>query len=160
MGEGTLKATVSLYGGHAYLNIRVYYDDKATKQGITVGRMEWNAINLVLDHGPEMSLARTCYSDMFQEAVQSMKSSLCQGCVHQQTNKSLHDCMTSPKSLNAEALAANPHVDVFDFIERAATAGARSKITLTRPVDMFNVCDRFYRLELEKALEARYSKDE
>ena len=151
-GGVVTKAAVSLYAGNAYLNIRVFYEDRATKQGVTMGKAEWNSINLLLDHGPEMTMARLVYKDMYEDRVNDLKKQLCEGCVKESGTQTDHYCVMKPAKLLAEVLAGDPCVDVFDFVERAASVGGQAGIALSRPVDMFNMCDKFYKNQLSNMM--------
>ena len=150
---GATRASISLFGGQPYINIRLYYQDKATKQGVTLNRGEWQNVRLVLDSGgAEMTMARDVYKEMFRESVSALKNQLCEGCSAQYGGQMQHQCVTDINGLMSKVLDTPPAVDVFEFVERAAHAGRKIRLVLSQPVEMFKSCDKFLKDELRTEL--------
>lgn len=146
-----LRATVSLFAGQAYVNIRVYWKDGPTKQGVTMALPEWLNFQTVLSHGRELKICRSTYAALLQENINSTIKKRCGGCSIDDPSQRGHDCVMMASGFVESIIEERVAVDMFDFVERAQRGARLVGVVIQKPLEAYRLCETFYRTEIERS---------
>lgn len=151
-GEGSgLRATVSLFAGQAYVNIRVYWKDSPTKQGVTMALPEWLNFQTVLSHGRELKICLSTYADLLRENINATIKKRCGGCSVDDPSQRGHDCVMMASGFVESIIEDRVEVDMYEFVERAQQCARLLGVVIQKPLECYRLCETFHRAQIERS---------
>ena len=148
------RLSINQFEGGRYAHIRVYFQDKPTKQGVTLNRPQWYSVqkSLTTRGSGETATGRQVYTRMLKESFNAQRRSNCLGCERGWNSQKDHSCILTSRTEAANLLAQlqPPNECVFSS-ELARLMGERS-IPLDRPGDCYILCKTLLRQEIEDAV--------
>ena len=91
-----VRVTLSHFEGGCYTNIRVYVDDKPSRQGVTLNAANWTNVQTALGFSPEAQLGREVYAKMLGHMLAEKLETACEGCAQGWGSQKDHQCLTDP----------------------------------------------------------------
>ena len=134
----SLFVTTSLFNEDIYLNIRVWWNDQPTKQGVTLYIPEWYHLYSFLHFDDETNLGVDIFKDLLTEAVGTFINKNCEGCQQDLPSQKDHACLMDASSTAKGCVDDLFHsLNAFEFITRLAKHAEAKKILLKRPFMTF-----------------------
>lgn len=156
-GSSDCRAVASIFQDRRYVNIRVYVDAVATKQGVTLNLAEWRSLKSALGGDDDTRLARIAYKELLKERLEKFRPAVCDGCRTSHLSQTQHLCVMEPGRFYDGLLAKVPYLPGPHLIERLAMLAKKQSVLLRRsPVDLFNVMCYYYRPGIEKELRQQF----
>lgn len=146
-----LRATVSGFANQFFVHIRLYWKDKPTKQGVTMGLAEWLNFHTVLSHGKETKIAHETYTTLLKENIDACIKRRCEGCSTDSASQRDHDCVMMASGFVETIIEERVEVDVFEFVERATQAARAKGKIIQKPLEEYRLCETFRRGPIERA---------
>ena len=146
--ESALMLTVSPYNNRNLVSIRIYANGQPTRQGITMGAVNFEYLRNFLPTSAEFVLGRAEYKSLVWQQVMEKQRKDCEGCRLECGGQRDHDCLKPPS--NTSALLGCTGVDPYSFQLALATKALERKVILIRPSTVYKLLHYHYRDEIEK----------
>ena len=131
-----IRATVGTFNSKPYLNIRVWWNDHPTKQGVSLNNDEWADLASQLETREEMRMGAQVLTELLREEVQKAVRDGCEGCKHDWPSQRDHDCLMEPGKTALVERSFDKvweEVDYSKFIFLLAEEAHREKFVLEMP---------------------------
>ena len=147
-----LRCTVNQFKDTHVINIRVYHENRPSKQGVSFGKRSLDYLRTWLSKTPETRLGRDVYKAMLLEQVRSSLRQRCAGCSLDAPGQLGHTCQdfASRDEVRDTFRKTRLPVDRFHFQVALATSAQERRIPLESPGQTFHLCDDAYRQQLEE----------
>ena len=152
------RVTLSPYNGGRYLNIRVYVNEKPTRQGVTLSASNWASLQTGLGFSQEASLGRQIYTKMLRDMVTMRVQAKCEGCQQNWSSQRDHQCLINNQLMRQE-FAKLPPVDECAYVVELARLAQEKRHYLERPMECYSLCANMLRNDIEGEIleSARYA---
>ena len=148
-GRTETRVTLSWFKESPFCNIRVFVEDKASKQGVTLNESHWSSLRTILGCGDEIKLGRELYAEMLNDLIRDLRSTRCEGCVRDWPSQKDHECL---QGLTLRIIAEKPSVDPFEFQFKLAEKARDKRLRLSNPSEIYEVCATLLRSSIEQEL--------
>lgn len=146
-----IRVTLNPYEGARFVDIRLYVDDKPSKQGVTLNGTNWASVQTALGTSAEAYLAKRTYAAMLKCLMKEKMATACEGCAGNWSSQRDHACMMNPE-LRTRALSELPPMNEQTFIVELAVAAKREGIRLERPHECYQLCHHFLHEDIKSEL--------
>lgn len=152
-----IYAVTSLFNDSMFLNIRVWWNEKPTKQGVTMSIQEWRHLYNFLHFDDEAVLGISTLEDMLSEAVGKFIKKHCEGCQGNLPSQTDHACVMDA-SFTAKRCIDNvfDQLNLFEFTTRLAKLGETKRIPLKRPYETFHLIRTLKENELKSSTVSKF----
>ena len=137
-----VRVTLSHFEGGCYTNIRVYVDNKPSRQGVTLNNSNWASVQTALGFNAEAKLGRRVFTTMLTGMLRDALVSSCEGCAKGWSSQKDHQCVMEPDIADRLLRELRP-VDECSFTVELAQAAQKRSMVLERPHDCYMVCQHF-----------------
>jgi hypothetical protein len=153
----SLYVNTSLFNGDVYLNIRMWRNDKPTKQGVTMCIPEWNHLYSFLQFDDETNLGVDIFKAMLTEGIHTFINTNCEGCQQNWSSQKDHACLMDASSTAKSCIDdLFDSINAFEFITRLAKDAEAKKILLKRPFITFCLVKNLKEDELKLSTLSKY----
>ena len=150
--ESSLMLTVSPYNNRNLVSVRIYANGQPTRQGVTMGAVNFLYLRSFLTTSPEFALGREEYKSLVYQQVHEKHKRECEGCRLDCGAQRDHTCLKPPSHVTA--LLGGTGVDPYSFQVALATRAAERKVFLTHPHTVYKLLHYHYRDEIERDIAA------
>ena len=159
-GNLHLRASVSKYENVKCFNLRLWNENSPTKQGISLGRVNFEAFLPLINADKELTSSFDVYVDLLAEAINVLIKEECFGCRNSCSSQKDHDvCLNTSHSLHARFVEKSPFIDPTIFIERLAKLCRERGVILKHPFQNYKLCDGVYKKQLQRDYLDRFEMD-
>ena len=153
-----LKCTVGPYQGYHLVNIRIFHNGQATKQGVSFGAVAFQYLQTFFTESPEMKLALDVYKTCLRDRAEEIFREQCVGCgITNPVSNARHTCNNQPTRENVQdILSSSPGIDRFVFQVRLGAQSMLEKIQLEKPGLAYRLCVGPYKQKLQEAVLSLY----
>lgn len=148
--DSDLRAHVNNYQGKCYLHIRHWYNDKPTKNGVSMLKEDWNVIKASMVENPEAALGIKVVKKLLQEAVSKIIKEKCEGCVNDWPSQNDHACLQGDDMAILYIDKAVGKVSALQFIASLAEAATEEKLIVETPHQTFKRIMQFHIKDIKK----------
>lgn len=139
LGNSLFIAT-NVYQDNVYTNLRVWWNNQPTKQGLVLNEAEWKHFFNFLKFDKEATLAQDVLENMLITDINAFIKDTCEGCTRQYASQLDHACLMD--SLGTARRCVNDiyeKLNVYDFIRKLSEKGMETHTVIKKPYDTFKI---------------------